>query len=579
MLNLPDRPIEQDNLLGQLLVNSNTANDLCWSLMDKVDPGSKINDKSLLQVFCEQRRGERKVWTDLSFETDPLPLGANEPWPDPRKRANDKDSTGWPTPEMWVAAHLICNGPDPFSWKSEKDGKDVLDFVIQWGNPLLLDQLLRHPSAPGVEVLSRRTTTRANTPWIHAMASMELNQMVAVLLHHRFPVNQLDSKGATPLHHAASAAVASVLLSHGADPFALDKAGRSIHQSWVGGVYKSPVANFSQDHDLFNKFNALDRAAIEQDPARAKEYTVPAIFAAMTACKNSHLLTEACTRHELPLDQWVQIEGNSEQSILHAMAVGALRKKKSPLVASVCRLVGEVPEEALEHVSLRNVPDLAFFWLCASRYGDTASDGAPYKVKIIDRLSKDGDPIRAQSKLWQAAFHLDGAKPFKGNKIDEAIRTAWSNEISDIAREFAANPVLKPQIHRVDAIMKDPGLLAHLARMPMGVNAQSSFARVLEDAYKRDPEIGPHCLLAAVSMCRATHPKEQSENIVVLSVNKFLDAGIAWDAALPGAQEALNALLDRAKKSGDLGPVASRVQAHLLQTATPASSARPRQRF
>lgn len=582
MPHLPSRPEEQDNLLGQLLVDPGTANELCWSLMDKVDPHSKTKGKPLLLVFCEQRNNDKQLWTDLSFLENPLPLSPGQSWPDPRARSHGKTSKGWPTPDMWVAAHLICNGPDPFSWKDARTGKDVLDFAIRWNNPLLLDQLLRHPSAPNQEDLAKRSFAEGSLPWLHALSRMDMGQMVAVLLHHGFDANQLDRKGATALHHAAGVEVVSALLDKGADPFACDKASRGILQSWVSNAYPSERLYRSIDHEIDKKFELLDVAATKKNATLACQVSVSAAFDAMVAGKTRTIATQVAARHDLPLDSWFRQEGNSKESLVCAMSIASLQKKKSPLVPRICGLLADLPDAALHYSSRRKIPDLGWAWLAIARYGDNSSDGVQYRQKLIERLSHNQSPSAATKQLWRSAFHFDGAKPFKGSKVDNAIRQAWTNELNELGRELASDKSLNPKVHRFDALMEDPLLLPYLARMPTkGISSHLDLVRIIENVYKHDAALGPVCLLSAAAMCQSHQPSNESDTLSVRAMEKLINSGVQWDGNLPGAQATLDALVDRSRSTTneELKRITSHIQALRLDSFTPPAFARARQRF
>lgn len=164
---LPPLPPRKENLNAQLLVDPNTNTALCWSLLHEVDPHSTIEGKTLLQVFCENReRGSKAIQNSLDFHKTPFPLGPGQPWPDP------SNGRSWGHAEMWIAAHLICNGPNPFAWTSMSD-KTVIDYAVEWQNSMLMDQLLRAPWGLPVRFLEKKRYPNHECGWLHGLAKQK----------------------------------------------------------------------------------------------------------------------------------------------------------------------------------------------------------------------------------------------------------------------------------------------------------------------------------------------------------------------------------------------------------------------
>jgi hypothetical protein len=543
---LPRLPTSPENLYGHLLVDTRTSNQLVWATLKKADPHSVIDGKPLLQVFCEKRQhSSSQIWAGLDVREHPLPIDGSQPWPDPTE-ATAGAAEKWPTPEMWVAAHLICNGPDPFLWKSDT-GKNILDFAVKWQNPLLLDQLLRMPTAPNVSKLQASTNSAA---WLHYFAAEGASECMRVLLDHGWPPNALDKNGSTALHYADAAADVTVLLDAGADALALGKQGLSIRQSWTKNTFSSSTPE--KPWKLLPKIKCLDEFSLKLDRQQIFQQLIPSLFDITVRTKSTDIAQSTSTTFDAPIHSWVLTDGASNWSLVGHVAIASLRKAKSSLTSAALILMEKSPAQCLSHISTRRLSDLALVWLSCRRYGDSISDSNRYMDRITKHLLSEpcSTPQSVQLQIWEAALALDGKQPFAGNKINDAIGLAWGREIAAINRVIRARWRTPPSLatpHEVvmlDILMSQPGIFHRLTMAPGDQpSVLANFIAALPVLAASEPHLAQSCMVAVASATRNPCYAQISSYSSFVSATKaafstFVDTQTAWDSSLPGAKEA-----------------------------------------
>ena len=578
-MHLPSLPTVKDNTLDRLLVNPNTAPDLGWALLEQVDPNSLIDGVPLLQAFC-QDRASRALYTIGSLggvADQPLPTSAQEPWPDPRQGADGKWQERFPSPEMWIFASLACNGPDPFAWRMQ-DGRDVLDFVIRWNNPQLLDQMLRMPSCPPVaELQTRIFNLTQKTPWLHGLAHAEQHRMLAVLLQHGFDPHQRMSKQLTALHLARSPACAEMLQQAGVDPLSVDKDGNSVPTAWGEAAFARGNTAHSPEYDLQHRLVPWSVAAAAIDPDRARAAITPVVFQSLTAAKGMGIFNDACKHHQTPVGQWCH--PNTGRSVLGVLARDSLRSNKSPLVPKLCVLAATIPPATLLAPRDQGVSDLAWGWMACRNHG-SQSEGASYVNKLLACLG--GDPVEQVHELWAQVQPLASMKvPVNQSKLDESLTTAFSNEVYALVEERAhyvrsASSAMGP---RLSAVLDRPEHLFDLVRWPLGENAASGLAVCLRELGHTQEHIAPQCLVALGGMLQNPKLPVRARESVFNGLQALHNDGVRWDPCQRGAREALLAIEEVARTKASFGTIASELLASCIELETPGSSAttsRPR---
>jgi ankyrin repeat protein len=575
---LPKLPPKKDNLNGQLLVDPNTNAALCWSLLHEVDPHSTIDGKSLLQVFCENReRGAKIIRTSLDFRKTPLPLGPGQPWPNP------SNGNSWGDADMWIAAHLICNGPNPFAWTSLSD-KTVLDYAVEWQNPLLMDQLLRFPSGTTVQSQEKKKYGGCDYGWLHGLAGQKGTAAVLdAMLANGWSVDLRDKKGMTALHHAVDGEQVSILLAAGADPLAVDKEGNTARQAWI----KQAKALSSAAQENFpivgtaDKFKALDEACLTQDRDKVMEQVIPALFEITAKSKNTHFAEQAIKTYSVPLQDWILEDGNNRWSLVAHMAMEALKKQKSSAVHCVVTLLKDLPRESTHHVSTLNLPDLSLAWLACRHYGANADDSQRRIARLIEALApEDGTitKVQAWGDIFNAALHLDGNQSLKGKKTDEHIELTWEREISCLQKTIRTYVGTNTPSSRLKFLLDNPETLIGIGAMPFNSrNITQDFCSALILLGQKHPEHAGTCLQVAANLAGApnqqhelmqTHIKELFEEIMKLAP--------VWNASLEGAEKRWDGLCALAGSDKQWGKMMAKMQATRLEATTQAATCKRR---
>lgn len=486
---LPPTPKPRLNLAARLFVDPKTEAKLRWSLFHDVDPASEIDGKPLLQVFCEHHKHNSYIGSTHHFKTDPLPTHPGEAWPDPRVRAPDdnEDEGEWPNVDMWIAAHLICNGPDPFAWKSE-DGRDVLDFAIQFRNPLLLDQLLRMPSAPSIEDLQMRKVGPDKMDWLHALCENGARaQNLEVLLHHGWDVDRLDLKKRTALFFARNPDQVNALLDAGADPLLTDKDKLSIRQAWAKRAFSPTTQNsrngFYAESDLIKQLNALDDFCVKLNPDKVLPQVSTFLFEATLKSKNSIFAVNASRIYGVPMHAWTKDESGNTWSLPGYMAFDSVNKKKSAATSCAINLSVESSPVEWERESIPGISDIALLWMATLSYGDDISQSTTKVNRLLASLDRDTNDLnKTWHHIWRHAIELDHHFEDASGKFKASIATAWEREI-DLVMQNTLN-VLKPNplsaTPRSDAFLSDPSIMLDMAKMPISQRQLGAFNSTIE---------------------------------------------------------------------------------------------------
>lgn len=577
-MHLPSLPTAKDNILGRLLISPDTANELGWALLEQVDPSSTVDGVSLLQAFCQQRkRSDHTIHGTKDPKTQPLPTSLDEPWPDPRTGPDGKWTDQFPSPEMWIMAHLVCNGPDPFAWRTE-DSRDVLDFVVQWNNPQLLDQLLRMPSCPAPSELEKRFfEARRMLPWMHGLAAQDKYAMLEVLIQHGFNPSQRAPSGDLPLHHAQGPRTLAALLNAGVDPLAQDKAGEYAPARWSKVALSRHNTAYNATQHLAQKLQMWSPLAIAGDPKRAAAAIAPVLFEALGCQQGISILNTASQQHGIPVEDWIHPQ--SGRSIVCTLARDSLRSAKSSLIAPLKVLVEAMDRKALLTPRQSGLSDLAWGWLACRNHGDS-KEGWPYLAKLVARLG-DAETENAAT-LWQEVDKLVAWKiPANQTKLEEAVQTACTREMHALADDrsvFARKGDLSP---RLEALVNDPQRLIEFARWPLDDSGVGTYAGIAREMAISHPHLAEHAMVGVASvLLRFEKPSARVSQVVFNALGGFLKEGVQWNASLENAPQALLAIENAGRSHPDLGDVASQVIASRIQAATeqaaPSASSRPR---
>ena len=573
---LPHLPPKKENLNGQLLVDPNTSAALCWSLLHEVDPHSTIDGKSLLQVFCENReRGQKIIRAPLDFHEHPLPLGPGQPWPKPS--ANQKFGDA----EMWIAAHLICNGPDPFEWTT-KSGKGIMDYAVEWQNSMLMDQLLRIPHGPAIRSLEKKSYFNHDYGWLHGLAKQKGTAAVLdAMLTHGWVVDLKDKKGMTALHHAVDGDQASILIAAGADPLAVDKEGNTVRDAWIKQA--KALSTYSTQNfpilDTDSKLKILDDACLSRDREQVMKQVVPSIFDITSKSKNMHFAKEASKTYEVALQDWILKENGNQWSLVGYMAMEALKKQKSSAVNCILSLLEELPPESMSHVSTKNLPDLSLAWLACRHYGDNLDDCERKTGRLIEVIAPfEGTTTKSEAwvKVLNAAMELDGSQTFKGKKISEHIELAWKREISSLQKRLNTYLTVKSGETpvQVEVLLADPEILIRMASMPFNdTNTTQSLCGTLIHLGRKHPEqAGIYLQVAANLAINPLQKGEWAQKHIKDLFEAMMDLTPEWNSSLEGSEKrwlGLCALASGDKKWGDM---MSKMQANRLESTTDAAT-------
>ena len=144
-----------------------------------------------------------------------------------------------------VAELLLDAGVDP--WVRDKNGRDVLDLAMASLWAPLIDRLLAHPGyAQATPWADRRLrlgdqmpasygeNASLEHPWVHLAATTPSPRVLARLL--AIDPSQVDARNAmghTALHRARHPVVVEALIAAGADPAAVDHAGKTPEAHWL----------------------------------------------------------------------------------------------------------------------------------------------------------------------------------------------------------------------------------------------------------------------------------------------------------------------------------------------------------
>lgn len=571
---LPPIPAsEGDNLLGRLLVTSMTDNKLAWELLPKVDAMSTVDGQPLLQVFCEQYRGKSVFRMPLAPDAR-LPSFTGEPWPDPLYRSQSSSThTSLPSAAMWIAASLIVNGPDPFAWRTDKQ-EDILDFVVTWRNDHLFRQLMRMPTAPGLDQLRSRTRAGKPATWLHELAADSAGTylILQALLDMGMDPNQRDAKGNTPLHAACGQEAVKVLLSAGADPLARNTAGASVVDSWANFAYGTKNDKSYVFPPMFNVWTAA------LGPTRLEGARAHAAEAVCRIAKKDrvHIASEMGQAMGVPLPQWHAQVGGRDLSLLSAMALEAARRRKDRASSNLSTVLKEAVPADLTHVSIRDLQDMDLIWVAASsEHNGRAKGGSEAAIiaRMVELMEADGaSEEQAHLRLLEASLTMSRQPPFQGKNIDEAINNALNRQAAAMADELQGNTAVTPY----------SGLLArHLHLLPAFLNNR------VEDNYVRSFVVALPCLakLAGdehLSQLLLTWAQSSAlktftnPNLAPLYRTCFAEAGARliemgaqWDPTLPGAEEGLSALSLLGRRVPEVAGVAASLEEQWLSRNTP----------
>lgn len=577
---LPPTPKPRLNLASRLFVDPKTEAKLRWSLFHDVDPASQIDGKPLLQVFCEHHKHNSFIGSTHHFKTDPLPTRPGETWPDPRVRDPDDEGEGeWPNVDMWIAAHLICNGPDPFAWKSE-DGRDILDFAVQFRNPLLLDQLLRMPGAPSVDQLQTRKAGKASgdkMEWLHALCENGASaQNLEVLLHHGWSVDRLGPKKRSALFFAIHADQVKVLLNAGADPLLIDKDRLSIWQAWGKRAFSPSNQNsrngFYSETKLIAQLKLLDRACAKLDPAAVLPKVSDFLFEAVLKSKHSVYAKNASDIYGVEVPQWRKSENDNTWSLTGFMAHQSLKSRKSPATSCALALSAEGAASDLDHQSIPGISDLALLWLSVMSYGDEPNSTRPKMVRLMENFGQDHEDLKdAYQKVWRAATTLVGhAQP--GTKFDDAVHTAWEREIDFVTRETynALDNNDLEKTPRACAFLADPSIMIEMSRMPFS-DTQWPFFNKLITALSgiEDGKYLDVCFHAAANISVNPQFQGNPQQLRTIGTLDFLIERAPHWAPNPGDDlTAWNKIDEKAKSDPKWGGISSWMSQNFLKANT-----------
>lgn len=576
---LPPLPQKKENPLAQILLDRDTNDALAWSLISEVDPHATIGGKSLFQVFCEKRGwAELRIRSLINPSKQPLPTSNQEAWPDPRTGLSERTETA--DPEVWIGAHLICNGPNPFSWKSA-DGRDALDYAISWRNAPLLDQLLRMPGAPTPKELAARRMGK-QLPWLHWLVEQgHTEDCISVLLRSGLPVDQLDAKGRSALHYAKNGEHVSALLAGGADPNIRDKKGLSVRDTWIkqdsaaGG--KSSMASGTS-----KKLSILDQAILAEGPADLKAVS-QGIFKATIQSGSAHFAMEASKTHDLQVKDWRMQEGAVNWSLVGYTCAKSLSKRKSKGFTCAKRLIERQPFASLCHVGAGDVQDIGLFWLAARHYDSDDIESGRTFSEALKRLRREPEQqVAAYQQMLRGAFKLKDNLPFDPSTntlIEKALPGAWDREIMHSVKDLLISigaPIGNKfdKLPHVIAFNKDPSLLMGISEMPLETyNAPDTFGRTLCMLADEKPELRI-LLLQVMANFMIHHP---GENSIQSGMQTLIENGTPWDSNIPGSKDRLDRFIQTFQgRGGDWGVIVGALQSDVLGKSTPTATASPK---
>lgn len=566
-MHLPSLPAVKDNTLGRLLVSPDTADDLGWALMEQVDPHSTVDGMSLLQAFCQQRqkRSDYAIQVFKDPERFALPTSPAEPWPDPRMGNDGNWTDRFPSPEMWIMAHLVCNGPDPFAWKTD-DGRDVLDFVVKWKNPQLLDQLLRMPSCPAAAELEQRLfDSHRKLPWLHGLAAKDQYGMMAVLIRRGFNPRLCTSSGASALHYAEGDHTLALLLNAGVDPLAQDKKGEYAPSAWAEVALHRNNTAHNATINLTRKLQTWSPAAVRVDHDRANAAIAPVVFRALGCDHGISILNTASTQHAIAPEAWIHPQ--TGRSVLCVMARDSLRSASSSMMAPLVSVAEKMSHAALLSPGQGGLSDLAWGWLACRNHGDS-KDGAPKLAKLMARL--EGSEIEKAATLWGEAQKMAAWKiPTNQTKLEEAVQKACTREMHALADDrsaFARNGELRP---RLEVLVNAPQWLTTFARWPLDDNGVSNYLGIAREMAISHPHLEEHAMVASANvLLRPGKPSVRTLQSVFNSLAGYLKEGIQWNGDLTGASEALIALQEASRANPSFGDIASQIEASQIHAST-----------
>lgn len=578
-MHLPRLPVAKSNTLGRLLVDYNTASDLGWALLETVDLSSTIDGMPLLQAFCLSRQNRKHAIPGSGdFRTAALPISVNDPWPDSRREKKDASPDLFHSPEMWIAASLICNGSDPFAWRTE-DGKDVLDFAIHWSNPQILDQLLHLPSCPPTDELQKRIfSARTDAPWLHGLALAEDHKMLEVLLAHGFDVNLRTDTGLTALHMAGSAASVSVLLQSGVDPFAVDKEGRGAPVTWTQRCFSRHNVTPSPEYTLSQLINAWSEISKDVDGERAIETLSPALFQFALSGRGATIVRAACKQLSCSIEDWV--EPKTGRSLLRAVACHSLRSNKSALVPQISRIFLEnVPPESLLAPRLDGVSDLAWCWAACRNYG-TQSESKLHVDALLEILDT-ASPVETIKLLWKWILPLSKLNPpsiLRSHK--SALYGVFDGEVQALRNDQLA-PVGKvgaQQGPRLQTLIDHPELMSDLARWPLGdrgaITLCSVFLAMGHTSADQD------CMMAMGLLLENRRADDNAIEHIFAALESLHARGTRLPAAHPLSSDALRAIQHASRGKPRFAALASELLASRIEEETsPAPSRKSHSRL
>lgn len=553
-VSLPPTPKENSQITARLLLDKDTNNELRWALLANLDAHDQIEGKSLLRFFCEKRCSNLSQWGRYSElpQGQRFPAVDGEPWPSPIYPVKKGDKrTQWPDIDIWLAAALVRNDPDPLSWTIPGVG-DYFDWVVQSGQSSLIEQLLRKVEPAIISNLRDRRDASGRSALHLLSANERSSRALATLARLGWDVNAKDNKGATPLHMAWGPEHVAALMNAGADPFVLDPKGNCVRTIWIKRDLgsKSPHGPNSGGAHLADKLAVLDKLSLALDPARTRAQAAPAAFFLLS--------------REKSVGQYEYKQGFSSQSmqelrqhdslgrkwtLIGHMARSSLETRKSTVMSRAVRMAANSKQPCLDD-SEEGVSNLAWLMaILAKEDRENAGSGKNRTDQLYDNLiepliesglDEDGAYLHAWTSFSSSMGALE--QMMAGAKISPS-KEVISFELDRLA------PTGKRE-KRAKAFLRDPmPLIGMLDKGPPAVYPflTPSNWLAMQALSGNQPQACLQALLSLVNLCKGF---DGAGKIVLTNLKKVVASGIAPDFAFPGAQERIDRIKETAGPNG-----------------------------